>query len=63
MKDDLYPSCIRLAISRGGISESMIQREFLIGYNRASRLIEELVNDGAIGPRTPNSPMREYIGA
>jgi S-DNA-T family DNA segregation ATPase FtsK/SpoIIIE len=41
-----------LAVVReqGVASASMLQRRLRIGYNRAARLIEQMEDDGVIGP-------------
>jgi S-DNA-T family DNA segregation ATPase FtsK/SpoIIIE len=41
-----------LAVVReqGVASASMLQRRLRIGYNRAARLIEQMEDDGIIGP-------------
>jgi DNA segregation ATPase FtsK/SpoIIIE, S-DNA-T family len=35
---------------QGSASASMLQRRLRIGYNRAARLIEQMEDDGVIGP-------------
>jgi S-DNA-T family DNA segregation ATPase FtsK/SpoIIIE len=35
---------------QGVASASMLQRRLRIGYNRAARLIEQMEDDGIIGP-------------
>jgi S-DNA-T family DNA segregation ATPase FtsK/SpoIIIE len=35
---------------QGTASASMLQRRLRIGYNRAARLIEQMEQDGVIGP-------------
>jgi S-DNA-T family DNA segregation ATPase FtsK/SpoIIIE len=35
---------------QGTASASMLQRRLRIGYNRAARLIEQMEDDGVIGP-------------
>ena len=55
--DELLPKVIEFAKIRKNISISMIQREFMIGYNRASRLLEKLNNNSlAVSSRPPNPP-------
>lgn len=47
-KDELYEKAKELAISKGVCSCSMLQREFLIGYNRSGRIMDELEDNGIV---------------
>ncbi|WP_338954852.1 DNA translocase FtsK [Spiroplasma endosymbiont of Polydrusus cervinus] len=49
--DSLYPEVKRFVILNQKASTSLIQRKFSIGYNRASRLIDALEENGIIGPQ------------
>jgi S-DNA-T family DNA segregation ATPase FtsK/SpoIIIE len=42
-------------------SISMLQRRLRIGYTRAARLIEQMEEDGIIGPPTEGSKPREVL--
>lgn len=53
---ELYEKAIDYAIERGFISTSLIQRKFVIGYNRAVRIIDELEKNGIIGPQNGSKP-------
>ena len=46
--DTLLIAAIELAIARGGVTTSLLQRSFSIGYNRASKLIEAMEDLGVI---------------
>lgn len=54
IKDPLYDKAVVLIVARNKASISLIQRTFLIGYNRAARLLEAMEVDGLV------SPMGEY---
>ena len=41
-------------------STSMIQRRFRIGYNRAARLIDDLEQQGYVGPANGAKPREVY---
>lgn len=48
--DDRYAEAKTLVIDEGRASLGLIQRHLKIGYNRAARLLEELVADNIVAP-------------
>jgi S-DNA-T family DNA segregation ATPase FtsK/SpoIIIE len=48
--DPLMAQAIGIVKSQGTASASMLQRRLRIGYNRAARLIENMEDEGVIGP-------------
>lgn len=48
--DPLMERALEVVRSHGVASASMLQRRLRIGYNRAARLIEQMEEDGIIGP-------------
>jgi len=46
MGDDLYPKAVALAEAEGSFRIALIQSELLIGFNRASRLVERMEDEG-----------------
>jgi S-DNA-T family DNA segregation ATPase FtsK/SpoIIIE len=48
--DPLMTQALDVVRSQGSASASMLQRRLRIGYNRAARLIEQMEDDGVIGP-------------
>ncbi len=50
LKDDMYEDAMKLVIEQRKASTSLLQRRLRIGYGRAARLIEELEENGIIGP-------------
>ena len=42
-------------------SVSMLQRQFRIGYNRASRLMDELEAAGIVGPEDGSRPRKVLV--
>ncbi len=59
-EDELYEEVLLFVIENGSASTSLLQRKFRIGYNRASRLIDDLEMNGIIGPQNGSKP-REVI--
>jgi len=48
--DPLFSECAQLVVATGQGSTSMIQRKFMIGYNRAGRIMDQLEAAGIVGP-------------
>jgi S-DNA-T family DNA segregation ATPase FtsK/SpoIIIE len=61
-RDELYQRIIDYAESIGEVSISSIQRKFKIGYNRAARIMDELAEDGLVGPPKGAGKPRDFIG-
>jgi len=49
-KDEKYDEAAALVIEKGKCSVSMVQRYLRIGYNRASRIVEQMEEDGLVTP-------------
>jgi len=49
-KDSKYDEAVELVIEKGQCSVSMVQRYLRIGYNRASRIVEQMEQDGLVTP-------------
>lgn len=47
-KDPLYDKAVTLIRARNKASLSLIQRTFMIGYNRAARLLEAMEINGVV---------------
>jgi S-DNA-T family DNA segregation ATPase FtsK/SpoIIIE len=48
--DDLYKDAVRVVMDSGKASASLLQRRLRVGYARAARLIENMEDQGIIGP-------------
>ncbi len=57
--DPLFDEAVSAILDSKQASASFLQRRFRIGYNRASRLIDELATKGIIGPPTGSGKNRE----
>ena len=58
--DPLFEDAVRLIIKKNSASTSNIQRTFVIGYNRAYKIMEQLEKAGIIGPAIGIKP-REIL--
>ncbi len=62
-EDQLAPRAAELVIQTGRASTSMLQTKLKVGFNRATRLMDELEQHGIIGPldtRNPGAPRMIY---
>jgi DNA segregation ATPase FtsK/SpoIIIE, S-DNA-T family len=59
--DDLLEKAEAIVKQQGTASASMLQRRLRIGYNRASRLIEQLEANGVVGPADGPRGRKVYI--
>ena len=60
--DPLYDQALEIVVQQGKASASYIQRRLKIGYNRAARLVEEMEQNGVVGPAQGSKP-REILRA
>lgn len=58
--DDMYKDALRVVVESGKASTSLLQRRLRIGYARAARIIEEMEEQGVIGPADGSRP-REVL--
>ena len=56
LDDPKYAEALELVYEQGRASISMIQRRLRIGFNRAARFIEQMEQDGIIGPADGSKP-------
>jgi S-DNA-T family DNA segregation ATPase FtsK/SpoIIIE len=62
VNDEMYEPVVRLVVSNGYASTSMIQRKFKIGYTRAARLVDAMEAQGIVGPLDGAKPREVLIG-
>lgn len=48
--DDMFMDAVRVVVDSGKASASLLQRRLRVGYARAARLMEEMEDQGVIGP-------------
>ena len=54
--DPMYSEAVSFVREQGKASISLIQRRFRIGFNRAARFVEQMEQDGIIGPADGAKP-------
>ena len=54
--DELVPRAAQLVMETGKASTSMMQTKLKVGFNRATRLMDELEKAGIVGPLDPRNP-------
>ncbi|CAN5494139.1 hypothetical protein BH20CHL6_BH20CHL6_02940 [soil metagenome] len=54
--DDMAARAAELVVSTGRASTSMLQTKLKVGFNRASRMMDELERVGVVGPQDPRNP-------
>jgi S-DNA-T family DNA segregation ATPase FtsK/SpoIIIE len=59
--DELFDEAVTIVRQMRRASISLLQRRLRIGYTRAARLVDQLEEQGIIGPPTPGSQPREVL--
>jgi S-DNA-T family DNA segregation ATPase FtsK/SpoIIIE len=54
--DQMLPAAAQLVTDSGRASTSMLQTKLKVGFNRATRLMDDLEKHGIIGPADPRNP-------
>jgi S-DNA-T family DNA segregation ATPase FtsK/SpoIIIE len=55
-EDEATPRAAELVTTTGKASTSMLQTKLKLGFNRASRVMDELERFGVVGPQDPRNP-------
>jgi S-DNA-T family DNA segregation ATPase FtsK/SpoIIIE len=61
--DDEYKDAVRAVIEAGKASTSLLQRRLRIGYSKAARIMEEMEENGVIGPQDGSRPRDVLISS
>ena len=61
--DALWEESVRFVAERGQASTSMLQRRFSIGFQRASRLLDQMEERSIVGPRDGPRPREVLVDA
>ena len=62
-EDDMYKDAVQVVIDSGKASASLLQRRLRVGYARAARLIENMEDQGLIGPADGARPREVLISS
>ncbi|MCQ2365128.1 MAG: DNA translocase FtsK [Akkermansia sp.] len=58
---ELYERCVNLVITERKASTSLLQRRFSIGYGKAAKIMDQMEENGIIGPSQGTSRPREVL--
>lgn len=61
--DDMYKDALRVVVESGKASTSLLQRRLRVGYARAARIIEQMEEQGVIGPADGARPREVLISS
>ena len=61
--DEHYDLAVRIVTETRNASISYVQRRLKVGYNRAARMIEQMENEGVVGPQVGTRPREVYAQA
>jgi DNA segregation ATPase FtsK/SpoIIIE, S-DNA-T family len=59
--DPVYDEALEFVTGKGSASISLIQRRFRIGYNRAARIVEQMEQEGIVGPADAAGKPRKVL--
>ncbi|MFP6629625.1 MAG: DNA translocase FtsK 4TM domain-containing protein [Myxococcota bacterium] len=59
--DERFDQAVAIVMETRNASISYLQRRLKIGYNRAARIIEQMENDGMVGPQEGTRPRSVYL--
>ena len=61
--DDMFKDAVQVVIQMRKASTSLLQRKLRIGYSRAARIMEEMEEQGIIGPQDGSRPREVLISS
>jgi S-DNA-T family DNA segregation ATPase FtsK/SpoIIIE len=62
LQDALYNDAVRVVVSEGRASTSLLQRRLSIGYGRAAKLIDMMFHNNIVGPADGSKPREILVG-
>ena len=62
-KDEMFDEAVKLILNTGQASASYLQRRLKLGYARASRLIDQMEQEGILGPSEGSKPREILVDA
>lgn len=61
-EDPVYKEAVRIVVSEGRASTSLLQRRLSIGYGRAAKLVDTMHRNGLVGPAEGSKPREVLVG-
>jgi S-DNA-T family DNA segregation ATPase FtsK/SpoIIIE len=61
--DEMYDRAVAIVAETRNASISYIQRRLKVGYNRAARMVEQMENEGVIGPQLGTKPREVFVSS
>ncbi len=61
-EDAVYKDAVRIVVSEGRASTSLLQRRLSIGYGRAAKLVDTMHRNGLVGPAEGSKPREVLVG-
>ena len=61
--EDMFRDAVRVVVETRKASTSLLQRKLRVGYARAARIMEEMEEQGIIGPADGSRPRDVLIGS
>ena len=62
VQDGLYNDAVRVVVSEGRASTSLLQRRLSIGYGRAAKLVDMMFHNNIVGPADGSKPREVLVG-
>jgi S-DNA-T family DNA segregation ATPase FtsK/SpoIIIE len=62
LQDSLYKDAVRVVITEGRASTSLLQRRLSIGYGRAAKLVDMMFHNNIVGPADGSKPRDVLVG-
>jgi S-DNA-T family DNA segregation ATPase FtsK/SpoIIIE len=59
--DEMYDQAVQIVAETRNASISYVQRRLKVGYNRAARMVEQMENEGVIGPQIGNKAREVFV--
>ncbi|MGH0031122.1 MAG: DNA translocase FtsK, partial [Myxococcota bacterium] len=59
--DEMYDKAVALVAETRNASISYVQRRLKVGYNRAARMVEQMENEGVVGPQIGTKPREVFV--
>ncbi|MFN7966098.1 MAG: DNA translocase FtsK 4TM domain-containing protein [Acidobacteriota bacterium] len=60
--DPVYRQAVRLVVATGQASTSFLQRKMRLGYSRAARIVDQMEEEGIVGPADGAKPRQLMVG-